>query len=1131
MIARWVRRSLFFYRLHHLLFATTVALTAALLSAALMTGESLKQGLRQGLTARLGAIRSSVYLETGLFPVSLATRLPQTQAGLLLNGELLSDEETVCAGRVQILGDPTYTNRLSAGWPARLNARARAILPKATGALRFVKPSPLPLELPLGSGDALKITRRAIRVVEPSPNEAEASLLTSSFALQVDSVPPVTLRVPYTLLAGAAEVSGMANLLVSKMSPSALQQALSSEWEAEDAGLVLRDIPMLQAHGEAELREGTQSEETIITSARVYLPSGLDEVFSKKGLKSARGLFHLVDSFEAFGTRASEASTTNARVAESTQQTTPYGFVGAFTPGDGVVPADLENDEIVINTWLAEKLGVTTNGVLTLVWRRFEEGGRLVPDRREFRIRRIIDMPVAAAEKRGMPIFPGLADADRCATWDVGLPMDEEKLNDAANEAYWQQWRETPKAFLTYAAGTNCFGTLFGDTMRLHVWAGEKPVRQALKHLSPERVGLSVRPIWQEGLLAAQGATDFRLLFLGMTFMLIISALLLSTLSLALALETRVAEVALLSALGWSRSKIVTMLAVEWGTPVVGGALMGSALGATLAQALVWGLGRFWRDAFAGAETAFHFSWSAAGWAVLAAVVLSGGVLVRTLSRLAVSHPAGLWQGAGAQLLARQERTTGVGLVWQSVMGGGMALAAIGLMALASKGRAPNSIFFGAGFLLVLSILLFLKCVAVHWVARVDRSRLGQDGQPPSAAGPISAGILRAALNLGQSATVVLLLAVGSFLAIGMLAMKHDPAANSGQTWSGSGGFAALVTSANAMTRDHGLAMARRVTGAQGVIPIRVHEGDNAGCLNMSVPQQPRLLGVDARAMARLRAFEPKDAGGVWHCLEEPLPDGTLPGLAADEAMLQYSLKAKADPQEGQVLRYAGVGGKVWRIRLVGAIPVRSSILQGGILVDERHFMQMFPGEGYHLWLCDYVPYLLREAADQATKDKHEESLAVRRLRHPEAGVSVETVIERLRLLASVESTYLDMFLVFGGLGVVLGVVGVGLVILRSVVARRGELALLSALGISRGCIVRLLLSEYGVLVLSGLLAGVMPALVAIQPTARALHSAIPWNSVFGLVFGFFGSALLCVSLAAWLAAGRYGPAVLKEAT
>jgi hypothetical protein len=32
--------------------------------------------------------------------------------------------------------------------------------------------------------------------------------------------------------------------------------------------------------------------------------------------------------------------------------------------------------------------------------------------------------------------------------------MDDERLNDAANEAYWKAWRETPKAFLTHAAGT-----------------------------------------------------------------------------------------------------------------------------------------------------------------------------------------------------------------------------------------------------------------------------------------------------------------------------------------------------------------------------------------------------------------------------------------------------------------------------------------------------------------------------------------------------------------------------------------------------------------------------------------------------------------------------------------------------
>lgn len=45
------------------------------------------------------------------------------------------------------------------------------------------------------------------------------------------------------------------------------------------------------------------------------------------------------------------------------------------------------------------------------------------------------------------------------------------------------------------------------------------------------------------------------------------------------------------------------------------------------------------------------------------------------------------------------------------------------------------------------------------------------------------------------------------------------------------------------------------------------------------------------------------------------------------------------------------------------------------------------------------------------------------------------------------QNTYLSTFLVLGGLGVLLGTLGLGAVLLRGVVERRGELALLRELG------------------------------------------------------------------------------------
>jgi hypothetical protein len=67
------------------------------------------------------------------------------------------------------------------------------------------------------------------------------------------------------------------------------------------------------------------------------------------------------------------------------------------------------------------------------------------------------------------------------------------------------------------------------------------------------------------------------------------------------------------------------------------------------------------------------------------------------------------------------------------------------------------------------------------------------------------------------------------------------------------------------------------------------------------------------------------------------------------------------------------------------------------------------------------------------------------------------------------------------------------------------------------------------VLVLAGLVVGILPALVAIQPAARALRGSLPWPAMAGILAAMFGSAVVCVVLAARAASHRFGPEVLKE--
>ena len=67
------------------------------------------------------------------------------------------------------------------------------------------------------------------------------------------------------------------------------------------------------------------------------------------------------------------------------------------------------------------------------------------------------------------------------------------------------------------------------------------------------------------------------------------------------------------------------------------------------------------------------------------------------------------------------------------------------------------------------------------------------------------------------------------------------------------------------------------------------------------------------------------------------------------------------------------------------------------------------------------------------------------------------------------ENTYLSTFQSLGGLGLILGTIGLAAVLLRNVLERRGEMALLRAVGYRRQTLAMMLVAEHLLLMVSGL--------------------------------------------------------------
>jgi putative ABC transport system permease protein len=106
---------------------------------------------------------------------------------------------------------------------------------------------------------------------------------------------------------------------------------------------------------------------------------------------------------------------------------------------------------------------------------------------------------------------------------------------------------------------------------------------------------------------------------------------------------------------------------------------------------------------------------------------------------------------------------------------------------------------------------------------------------------------------------------------------------------------------------------------------------------------------------------------------------------------------------------------------------------------------------------------------------------------------------ERVAAYQAVIGAYLSTFQLLGGLGLLLGVMGLAVVVLRGVWERVGELALLRAVGYRTRQLQFLVLAENALLLIAGLAIGVVAALISVAPHVIE-GASVPWLRLAGIL-------------------------------
>jgi hypothetical protein len=396
-------------------------------------------------------------------------------------------------------------------------------------------------------------------------------------------------------------------------------------------------------------------------------------------------------------------------------------------------------------------------------------------------------------------------------------------------------------------------------------------------------------------------------------------------------------------------------------------------------------------------------------------------------------------------------------------------------------------------------------------------------------------GIRNAGRHPTRSLLTAGLLASSAFLIVAVESFRRQPGKDFLDKNSGSGGFALLAESdvpifqdlnagpgrqevSDALERYYhgqvssGTSQEDKLRHAQTtlqdvkIVPFRLRAGDDTSCLNLYQPGRPRRLGAPRSLIERggfhfdkTSANTPEELGNPWLLLEKPDPDGAIP-VFGEANSLEWMLKKGLDdvlvlPNERDP------HGDPVRLRIAGIF--KDSVFQSELVMSEANFLKLYPAhQGYNFFLIE------TPAAEQAeVKQLLETALADR-------GFDITSSARRVEEYLAVENTYLSTFQALGGLGLLLGSMGLAVVLLRSVWERRGELALLRALGYRRRVLGWLILAENAFLLALGLLVGAGAAFVSVAPHVLSGQGSVPWLRLAGVLVLVLAVGLAAGSLA-----------------
>ncbi len=1024
-----------------------VAISTMVLTGTLIIGDSVVTSLESATQLRLG---KSEFLFSGIdryFRISLADDIrndidADVAPILQLKGIGSSQGGKYKLNGIQVLGiDKHFSSLIPSSDPSFF---------PPSGNQAYISEN-LSRRLQLNPGDAFVLRiENASQIPKNAPFVSEADQYISlrltvgkimspdqlgRFNLKTSQTAPLNVFLSLPYLNKRLNLKEKANrLLFSGSDDNTITKALDDQWSLADMAL--------------EIFPANEGKDWEIRSERVFIDSSI--------LKSVK----IIDD------QAQPILTYMINAFRSGNSETPYSFIsaGPFLSKGSV------KDEININDWMAEDLELDVGDSIECTYYVIGPLRNLTELTRRFMVAAIVPIEGIHADRDLMPQLPGLTDAGNCREWEAGVPVDLDKIRDK-DEDYWKIYRGTPKAFISYETGKELWENRFGSCTSIRLSADDLSKTllesQLSKLLEPTTLGFSLQPIREEGFTAARGGVDFSQLFMGLSFFLLVAGLILTTLLFNLHLERRFVEIGTLKALGIRQLNIKLLLLVEGVIIAFPAVLLGGLLAILYNKLVFHALNTVWFDIVRTSILQEDVHWRSMVSGMTITMVLIIIIIWFSVTKKLRS------QSSELQQKVRTMKTYNGNKVW-SFVGWISALIAIALLLkeLVLAKTLNSEVFFISGSLFLLGFMAFIAA----WFGKIRRD----DHEYFSQEQLIKRNLIR---NRARSLRVVILFALGTFVVISTGLNRKDLHGSANQPTSGTGGFLLYMETTLPILKNLNNSQIKgqlSIDHSLNFVQLRKNEGDDASCLNLNRVTSPRILGVPSEKLEGRFSFikhtRDLDPEYPWTSLQSRLGNSVVPAFV-DQTVLQWGLGKKV----GDTLIYLDEFGMQMKIKVIGGLA--NSIFQGNVLIDENIFLEHFPSNsGTHVFLVD---------GPQSDHDQAVESLT-RSFRNE--GLEITSAADRLATFNQVENTYLSIFMLLGGLAMILGTFGLGIILIRNIMDRAKEIGILYAIGYTRKIILQIIAREHMILLIAGALSGAIAAFLAVVPSLLSEFIEASWE-------------------------------------